>query len=83
LNTVRIDLSLDQLKKALRQLPENEKIAIWRMLDSDIDRDAIARRFTTALNAVRKTYAQHSEDEVMADAIKATRTVRQEDIFKK
>jgi len=81
--TVCIYLSLDQLKKALRQLPENEKIAIWRMLDSDLDRDAIARRFTSALKAVRKTYVQHSEDEVMADAIKATRAVRKADLLKK
>ena len=76
MNTVHIDLSLDQLKQALRELPAQEKIAVWRMLDGDLDRDAIARRFTTALNAVRKTYAHHSEDEVMADAVKATRAVR-------
>ena len=76
MNTVHVDLSLDQLKQALRQLPAQEKIAVWRMLDSDLDRDAITRRFTTALNAVRKTYAHNSEDEVMADAVKATRAVR-------
>jgi uncharacterized protein len=57
MNTVHVDLSLDQLKQALRQLPAQEKIAVWRMLDGDLDRDAIARRFTSALNAVRKTYA--------------------------
>ena len=76
MNTVHVDLSLDQIKKALRQLPAQEKIAVWRMLDSDLDRDAITRRFTTALNAVRKTYAHYSEDEIMADAVKATQAVR-------
>jgi len=76
MNTVHVDLSLDQLKQALRQLPAQEKIAVWRMLDSDLDRDAIARRFTSALISVRKTYSHLSEDEVMADSVKATHAVR-------
>ena len=46
------------------------------MLDGDLDREAIAQRFTSTVNAVRKAYAHLSEDEVMADAVKATRAVR-------
>jgi len=76
MNTVHVDLSLEQLKQALRQLPAQEKIAVWRMLDGDLDREAIARRFTSTVNAVHKAYAHFSEDEVMADAVKATRAVR-------
>jgi hypothetical protein len=76
MNTAHVDLSLEQLKQALRQLPAKEKIAVWRMLNSDLDREVIARRFTSTVNAVRKAYADLSEDEVMADAVKATRAVR-------
>ena len=60
MNTVHVDLSLEQLKQALRQLPPQEKIAVWRMLDGDLDREAIAQRFTSTVNAVRKAYA-HTE----------------------
>jgi hypothetical protein len=76
MNTVRIDLSLDQIKQALRRLPAEEKIALWRLLDKDLDRPAIARRFSASVNSIRKAYADISEDEVMKDAVKATRQVR-------
>ena len=76
MNTVSVDLSLDQITKALRRLPAQEKIALWRLLDKDLDRPAIARQFTATVNSIRKAYAHVSEDEVMADAVKATRQVR-------
>jgi hypothetical protein len=76
MNTVSVDVSFDQIKKALRQLPAHEKIALWRLLDKELDRPAIARQFTSSVNAIRKAYAHISEDEVMKDAIKATRRVR-------
>ncbi len=76
MNTIRVDVSFDQIKRALRKLPQQEKIALWRLLDEDIDRPAIARKFETTVNALRKTYSRVSEDEVMADALKATREVR-------
>jgi len=76
MNTVRVDLSLDQIRKAVRQLPTQEKIALWRILDKDLDRPAIARQFASAVNTIRKAYAHVSEEEVMADAVKATRAVR-------
>jgi len=75
-NTVSVDLSLDQIKQALRRLPSQEKIALWRLLDKDLDRSAIARQFTSSVNAIRKAYSHISEDEVMKDAVKATRQVR-------
>lgn len=76
MNTVSVDLSLDQLKQALRRLPPREKIALWRLLDKDIDRAAIARRFEASVKSIRKAYARINEEEVMADAVKATRETR-------
>ncbi len=76
MNSVRVDLSLDQIKQALRRLPAQEKVALWRMLDADLDRPAIARRFDSAVKSLRKSYASIPEDEVMADALKATRETR-------
>jgi len=76
MSIVSIDLSLEQLKKTLRRLPPAEKIALWRMLDEDIDRPAIARRFDEALRVIRSANASVSEDEVMTDALKATHEVR-------
>lgn len=76
MNTVRIDLSLEQLKEALRRLPPKEKLDLWRQLDADIDRQAIARRFDAALKAIRKAYSHLDEEEVMKDALKATHEAR-------
>lgn len=76
MNTIRVDLSVEQLKQALRRLPPKEKVAIWRMLDSEIDRSAITKRFDSALKSIRSNYSNVSEDEVIADAVKATRQVR-------
>lgn len=76
MNTVRVDLSFDQIKQALRRLPATEKAALWRFLDEDLDRAAIARRFASTVNAIRKANANLGEDEVMADAVRTTREVR-------
>ena len=76
MNTVRVDLSFDQIKQALRQLPPHEKLDLWRQLDSELDRQAIGRRFDAALKAIRQAYSNNSEEDVMADALKATHEVR-------
>ena len=76
MNTVRVDLSFDQIKQALRRLPPQEKIALWRLLDKDLDRSAIARQFTSSVNAIRKAYARIDEEQVMQEAVKATRQAR-------
>jgi hypothetical protein len=76
MNTVSVDLSFEQITKALQRLPAQEKIALWRLLDKELDRPAIARKFASSVNAIRKTYASVSEEEVMADAVKAARQVR-------
>ena len=76
MNTVRVDLSFDQLKQTLRNLPPEEKTALWRMLDKELDRPAIARRFASTVKAIRKAYTSVPEEELMADAVKATHAVR-------
>jgi len=76
MNTVSVDLSLEQIKQALRRLPPREKIALWRLLDEDIDRAAIARRFDASVKSIRKAYARVSEEEITKDAVKAARAVR-------
>jgi hypothetical protein len=76
MSTVRVDLPLNQIKKALHQLPQQEKIKLWRLLDNDLDRSAIAQKFASYVNSIRKTYAHVKEEEVMKEAIKATRQVR-------
>lgn len=76
MSTISLNVSPEQLKQAIRQLPAQEKIALWRLLDAELDRSTIARRFAAGVKDIRTTYIQISEDEVMADAVKATRQVR-------
>jgi hypothetical protein len=76
METIRVNVTIDQIKQALRQLPAKEKIVLWRMLDADLDRAAIARKFASTINAIRKTYSSVSEKQVMSDALRATREVR-------
>ncbi len=74
--SVLVELSFDQLKEALHKLPSEEKVAIWRMLDAEIDRPAIAQHFDAAIKEIRSSYSNISEDEVMADAVAATHLAR-------
>ena len=76
MNTMSLDMSLEQIRKAMRRLPAQEKIALWRLLDEEIDRAAIEPRFSNAVNDIRKAYAQIGEEQVMADAVNAVRQVR-------
>ena len=76
METVQVNVSFDQIKQALRQLPPQEKMALWRLLDEDLDRAAIARKFASTVRAIRKAYSRVSEEAVMSDALKATREVR-------
>jgi len=75
-NTVSLEIPIEHIKQAVRRLPEQEKVALWRLLDKEIDRTGLSRRFSSALKSIRKTYAHIPEDEVMADAVKATRQAR-------
>jgi DNA-directed RNA polymerase specialized sigma24 family protein len=76
METIRVNVSFDQIKQALRQLPPQEKMALWRLLDADLNRAAIARKFASTVGAIRKAYSNMSEEQVMLDAVKATREAR-------
>ena len=75
-NTVSLEIPIEHIKQAVRRLPEQDKVVLWRLLDKEIDRTALSRRFSSALKSIRKAYAHIPEDEVMADAVKATRQAR-------
>lgn len=76
MNTVPVELSVDQLKQALRKLPAKEKVAIWRMLDSEIDRTAIAKKFDSAVKSIREQYRAADEEEVVAEINRAVHETR-------
>lgn len=73
---VTIKLSYEQLLQALRCLPEEEKLALWRALDPYIDREAVRARFAEAVATLRATYASVPDDEVLADVATALEEVR-------
>jgi hypothetical protein len=76
MNTVPVELSVDQLKQALRKLPAKEKVAIWRMLDSEIDRAAITKKFDNAVKSIREQYRAADEEEVIAEINRAVHETR-------
>ena len=76
MNTVPVELSVDQLKQALRKLPAKEKVAIWRMLDSEIDRTAITKKFDSAVKSIREQYYAVDEEEVIAEINRAVHETR-------
>jgi len=75
--TINVSLSIEQLMQAVQQLPAQEKMTLWRVLDTDIDRSIIRQRFWVALQTIRATYADLSEEDVMADVLLAVREVRE------
>ncbi len=76
MNTIHVELSVDQLKRALHKLPAQEKVAIWRMLDAEMDRAAITRRFDAAIKSIRNEYKNVDEETVMADVLQAVHESR-------
>lgn len=76
MDTIQVNVTFDQIKQALRKLPAQEKIALWRLLDADLDRAAIAKKFASTVSSIRKTYSKVSESQAMYDTVKATREVR-------
>lgn len=76
METIQVNVTIEQIKQALRKLPAQEKIELWRLLDTEIDRAAIEKKFVAAVDAIRKKYSRFSEEEVMLDAVKATRETR-------
>lgn len=76
METIQVNVTFDQIKQALRKLPAQEKVELWRLLDTEIDRVALEKKFVATVSAIRMKYSRYSEEEVMSDAVKATRESR-------
>lgn len=76
METIQVNVTFDQIKQALRKLPPREKVELWRLLDTEMDRVALEKKFVAAVSAIRRKYSRYSEEEVMSDAVKATRESR-------
>ncbi len=76
--TVSVELSYDQVRDAVRQLPREHKTDLWKMLGTDIDLDELRRQARTAVEEIREAYKHVPEEEVMADVDAAVKEVRAE-----
>lgn len=76
METIQVNITFDQIKQALRKLPAREKVELWRLLDTEVDRAAVEKKFASAVRSIRKTYSKVGESQAMRDAVKATREVR-------
>ena len=78
MSTINIEVTFDQLRKAIRKLSHDEKMELWRMLADEFDPNEIRRRAFEAIDAIRAANEGVTEDEVMADATAAVAEVRAE-----
>lgn len=77
MSTISVEPKLYQLAAAIRQLPHDQKLALWRLLDAELlTDDEVFRDFGEALEEIRAANEGVSEDEVMADVELALREVR-------
>jgi len=81
MNTINAELTFDQLGAVVQQLPYEQKVALWRLLSAEVDRQDSLRRqarqeFAEAVRFIRAANRGVSEDEVMADVDAAVREVR-------
>lgn len=77
--TVSIDLTFEQLLAAVQKLPKRQKMQLWQMLDSGLNRDGIRRRARAAVETIWVANEEFNEDEVMADVEETLREVRAEE----
>ena len=73
---VAIELTWEQLVSAVRRLPPERKLELWRVLTSEMDRDAIRQRFGEAVTAIRAASEGIPKHEVSADVAQAVEEVR-------
>lgn len=73
-----LGLTEQDVADEVRRLPPDERIALWRLLDAEVDRTVIAQRFSEALRSIRAAYPTASEEEAAADALEAVRERRTE-----
>ncbi len=68
--------TFDDLTRTIRQLPREQKIKLWQMLDAELVGRDLDREFDNALKAIWAANEGVTEDEAMADALKAIRDSR-------
>lgn len=68
--------TFDQIARAIRQLPRQQKLELWQMLDSELIGRDIEREFDQSLAAIWSANRGVTEDEIMADALLAVREYR-------
>jgi hypothetical protein len=66
----------DQIARAIRQLPRQQKVELWQMLDSELIGHDIEHEFDESLAAIWSANQGVTEDEAMADALLAVREYR-------
>ena len=68
--------TFDQITRAIRQLPRQQKLELWQMLDSELIGRDIEREFDQSLAAIWSANRGVTEDAIMADALLAVREYR-------
>ncbi|MFQ5344155.1 MAG: hypothetical protein ACE5F6_21645 [Anaerolineae bacterium] len=76
MSQVTLEMNWEQFLSAIRRLPPERKLELWRVLASEIDREGIRHRFAEAVAAIRAASAEIPEDEVIADVAQAVDEVR-------
>lgn len=74
---VMIELSAEQLLAAFRRLPIEERITIFKCLETEL-RQEVRERFSDAVQANWEANRQFTEEEVMRDVEQAIQEVRAE-----
>lgn len=83
MTTLNVDLTFEQLLKAIRELPLEQQDKLWAELESELDHDEIRRRARDAVEAIWTANEGFTEDEVMADIETALREVRAERVSRR
>jgi hypothetical protein len=78
MESIRIELTFDQLLSAVRRLPKTLKIKLYEILKAELDHDDIEKEFRRALYEVREAYKHIPESEINADIDLALEQVRAE-----
>lgn len=75
--TITVELTVEQLLRAIRQLPFEERLSLLQTLLQE-DKAEITRRFDRALAEVQRANPARNEDEVMAEVNAIVHQVRAE-----
>ncbi len=73
MSTVPVELTLDQIIAAVKQLPLKEKVRLKKQLEADLD-----QRLGKLLTELWDENREYSEEEVAADVARAIEEVRAE-----